>query len=499
MLSKEWISRWLARETATSTERILSRHSSHQSVARLLFDNATTRLLEQSASLVLRPHSLMQRAGLAVARLAMAIAPHANVIWIPCGPGNNGGDGYEAARHLRLWGKCPVVTSLGNTMHLPKDADAARKGALEAGVCFSDSMPNQYDLCIDALFGIGRIRPFDATCSAWIQHINYCPAPVLAIDVPSGLDADTGSGGSLCINADVTLSLLTLKPGLFTADGREASGDVWFDDLGIAQPTSAYAQLGGPLLPPSRAHNTHKGSYGDVTIIGGSPGMTGAALLAGRAALHGGAGRVYVSLLDCAALALDIGQTELMFRPLSELAYKSMTVVAGCGGGQAIASHLADILDHSDRLVLDADALNAIAQDTTLQDRLRARRVGATVLTPHPLEAAHLLKLETHAVQANRLSAAQALADRFGCTIVLKGSGSIIAAPGVVPHINPSGNARLASAGTGDVLAGLIGARLAAGGEIFHSTCESVYRHGAIADTWPQRNTLTAQGLARAL
>lgn len=227
--------------------------------------------------------------------------------------------------------------------------------------------------------------------------------------------------------------------------------------------------------------------------------MTGAALLSARAALRGGAGRVYVGLLDPTARQLDICQPELMFRGLSDVAYENMTVVAGCGGGEAIAEHLPVLLNQSARLVLDADALNAIAKDVALQNLLAARSKQTTVLTPHPLEAARLMKLGTAEVQANRLGVAQAIADRFACTVVLKGSGTVIAAPGVLPRINTTGNARLATAGTGDVLAGLIGARLAAGVDSFSSACESVFLHGQVADEWISNTPMTAQTLAQAL
>jgi hydroxyethylthiazole kinase-like uncharacterized protein yjeF len=441
----------------------------------------------------------MQRAGLAVAKFAVAIAPHAKTIWVACGPGNNGGDGYEAAMHLKLWGKHPVVTHLGESSNMPVDAAAARRKASEAGVVFSDAVPPQFDVCIDALFGIGRIRPWDDCGADWVRRMNACASPTISVDLPSGLDADTGITHGLYVKADYTLSLLTLKPGLFTADGRAACGEIWFNNLGIEVPEGACARLNGQPTIELRAHNTHKGSYGDVCIVGGSRGMTGAALLSARAALRGGAGRVYVGLLDPTARQLDICQPELMFRGLSDVAYENMTVVAGCGGGEAIAEHLPVLLNQSARLVLDADALNAIAKDVALQNLLAARSKQTTVLTPHPLEAARLMKLGTAEVQANRLGVAQAIADRFACTVVLKGSGTVIAAPGVLPRINTTGNARLATAGTGDVLAGLIGARLAAGVDSFSSACESVFLHGQVADEWISNTPMTAQTLAQAL
>lgn len=463
-----------------------------------MIDCAASRALEQAIAKQLSPHALMQRAGLAVAQLAIAMAPHSRHIWIPCGPGNNGGDGFEAARHLRLWGKQPVVTCLDPLAQPPADAMAARKYAQEAGVVFADSPPQNYDLCIDALFGIGQTRPFGELCKSWIQHLNSGSAPVLAVDVPSGLSADTGLASDVYVRANYTLSLLTLKPGLFTADGREACGDVWFNSLDAEQPADPCAYLIESHWAPVRAHNTHKGSYGDVVVVGGSSGMTGAALLAAHAALYGGAGRVYVGLLDGTDLPVDICQPELMFRAIHELDFANRTIVAGCGGGDAIPPHLPTILQQASQLVLDADALNAVAGDPSLR-ALLANRTAPTVLTPHPLEAARLLGLQTSAVQADRLAAAQAVADRYACTIVLKGSGTIVASPHEVPRINGSGNARLASAGTGDVLAGLIGARLAAGGDAFHAVCEAVHHHGAVADDWPTHSALTAHRLAHAL
>jgi len=447
----------------------------------------------------LQPHALMERAGLAVAKLAMAVTPHAQVVWVPCGPGNNGGDGYEAAKHLKHWGKTPIVTRLQNSKELPIDAAIAYREAAAAGVLFADTAPEQYDLCVDALFGIGHVRDLDDTCSAWIQQINSRVAPVLAVDVPSGLDTDTGAGARLYVRANYTLSLLTLKPGLFTADGRDACGDIWFNSLETTAPANACAQLNRPSLPDDRAHNTHKGSYGDVCVIGGSSSMTGAALLAARAALHGGAGRVYVGLLTPTTTHLDGGQPELMFRDPLTLAIESMAVVAGCGGGNAIHAHLPRILVQAERLVLDADALNAIAQDAKLQDLLAARAANTTVLTPHPLEAARLMNMSSKDIQSNRLQLAQVMAERFACTVVLKGSGTIITAPSQLARINTTGNARLATAGTGDVLAGMIGARLAAGSDAFSSACESVFRHGQGADAWGFTATMTAKDLIQAI
>lgn len=435
-----------------------------------LHDARASRDIEAAALARHAAHALMQRAGLAVARLALAVAPHARRVWIACGPGNNGGDGLIAARHLLRAGLGLHVTLCGDAARLPEDARRALDEATQAGVTLSAGWPETpVHLVIDALLGLGAARaPQGAIAEAIAAIGTQRGAAVLAVDLPSGLHADTGQRlGGVTVRATHTLSLLTLKPGLFTGAGRDHAGQVWLDDLGVAcAADSATAQLAGAaamdvLLP--RAHASHKGSYGDVAVVGGAAGMTGAALLAARAALASGAGRVFVGLLDRSAWACDALRPELMFRPQwwrSEAATLAhTTVVCGCGGGDAVREALPPLLHHGARLVLDADALNAIAADRGLRQALcsRGARGLATVLTPHPLEAARLLGGDTGSVQADRLRAATALARELNCVVLLKGSGSVIAAPQTRPVLNPSGNALLAGGGTGDVLAGWVG------------------------------------------
>jgi hydroxyethylthiazole kinase-like uncharacterized protein yjeF len=474
-----------------------------------LFDIAATRRIEQAAANALPAHTLMQRAGLAVARLAMAIAPHARTIWVACGPGNNGGDGFEAAAQLRHRGCFPVVTFAGDEGRLPPDAKASLQRARDAGVLFAPNPPTTYELAIDALLGIGSSRPPEGKMAEWLQQMHGSAQPVLSVDVPSGLNADTGvlSLGSDLLRTKVQpvracLTFLTLKPGLFTAHGRDAAGTVWFDDLGCGAFTDRpIARLAGAPEATSRTHASHKGSYGDVAVIGGAPGMAGAALLAGSAALHAGAGRVFVGLLDPSAAAVDPAQPELMLRDAHALDLSGMAVVCGCGGGAAVRELLPRVMATSTALVLDADALNAIAADSALQTQLasRGKRGRPTLITPHPLEAARLLGCTADAVQADRLAAARELASRFHVVAVLKGSGTVIADADDAPAvINPTGNARLATAGTGDVLAGMIGAALAARQPAFEAAHEAVWQHGHIADTWPaDAAPLTAGTLAR--
>ncbi len=475
-----------------------------------LFDIAATRRIEQALAATLPAHALMQRAGLAVARLAMAIAPHARTVWIACGPGNNGGDGLEAAAQLQARGWSPVVTFCGDESRLPTDALASLRRARRAGVTFANAAPAQHDLAIDALLGIGATRAPEGVMAEWLHRMRCAPAPLLSVDVPSGLNADTGAVPEAFTtpHPDTTktgaearfcLSLLTVKPGLFTAHGRDAAGEVWFDDLdGSTVDERPAARLAGTPHRRSRAHASHKGTYGDVVVIGGAHGMAGAALLAGSAALHGGAGRVLVGLLDGTAATVDVSQPELMLRDAGSLDLSTATVVCGCGGGDAVRTFLPRVLSTAASLVLDADALNAIASDPGLHQLLeaRARRGRPTVLTPHPLEAARLLGLSAAQVQSDRLAAARLLAARFG-VVVLKGSGTVIADSGATPVVNLTGNGRLATAGTGDVLAGLVGAALAAGLTPFDAACEAVWHHGNLADQWPIGVPLTASSLAR--
>lgn len=507
--------------------------------SRPLHGAANSRLIEPLAAAPLPPHTLMQRAGLAVARLACAVAPHAQTIWLACGPGNNGGDGLEAAMHLQHWGRetgmKPVVTWLGDETHCPPDALASLHRARAAGVTFAVEPPAQCDLAIDALLGIGVTKPLSGKMATWLQHMHTHAAAVLCVDLPSGLDADSGCYAASAATAKnaidnvatklintpaecqnerknpqlFCLSLLTLKPGLFTAHGKDAAGQIWFDDLGAAAAADSLAPdawlLGADrATQPPRLQASHKGSFGDVAVIGGAASMTGAALLAARAALHAGAGRVFVALLDGGSMTVDPLQPELMFRQQDAVHLRDSTIVCGCGGGDAVRHILPKILSTAPRVVLDADALNAIATDTTLQTQLinRAGRADfSTILTPHPLEAARLLACSTAHIQSHRLQAAQQLADRFACTVVLKGAGSIIAAPHQTPCINASGNAKLATAGTGDVLAGVVGAVLAGGETVssaaFSAACIAVYRHGAAADGWPADEILTAGALAQ--
>ncbi len=491
----------------------------HPSRSWPLYSRAASQAAERAALAQMEaPHELMARAGLAVARLALALAPHSRRVWVAAGPGNNGGDGLVAASHLRRAGFSVVVSLLGSSAARPADARWALQQAQHHGVeivegdAAAASCGSDADLVIDALLGIGASRPPDHALATCIRLINGSGAVVLAVDVPSGMNADTGDRwGDEAVRATATLSLLTLKPGTFTALGRDHAGANWLHTLGVAA-GSPTAQLHVPPPRSARRHASHKGSHGDVVVVAGAPGMTGAAWLAARAALAAGAGRVFVSLLDEGPSAVDPLHPELMARarwwlgPPAQLGRQ--TVVCGCGGGLVVAQSLPPLLTHAARLVLDADALNAVAQDTALAQQLRQRAARGlpTVLTPHPLEAGHLLGLSAAQVQNDRLAAAIGLAESMQCVVLLKGSGSIVAAPGALPTINPTGNAALAGPGTGDVLAGWLAGRWAQEPDTppQHVAAAAAWEHGGGADRFsgallgqPLRASALIEALAR--
>ncbi len=426
-----------------------------------LFDVAASRAIE-AAALQERP-DLMQDAGLAVAKLALALYPGHGSIWVACGPGNNGGDGRVAAR---------LLSSRGFPVSL------------------DDEPAHDTSLAIDALFGLGLKRAIEGAFAERIALMNALDAIVLSIDIPSGLDADHGQPlGSAAVRADHCLALLTLKPGVVTGVGREYCGELWFDDLGItpdATPdvTPTASLIGRDVLAPFTGlatHSAHKGSQGDVLVVGGAPGMRGAALLAARAALASGAGRVWCGLLDGTNDLPDAGRPELMRAAADAVDLQRYGAIAcGCGGGLEIEVLLPKLMRDAPRLVLDADALNAIAREPALARALQ-RRSAPSLLTPHPLEAARLLGVDTAAVQADRLAAAKELASRYRATIVLKGSGTVIAVPdGHASAINSSGSGALATAGTGDVLAGWTAGLWARHPEAsgFDVACAAVHLHG---------------------
>lgn len=404
---------------------------------------------------------LMERAGRAAASLARRLTGGRGRVLVCAGPGNNGGDARVMARHLQAAGIGVAVVGAGEPIP-----------------------PGDYALVVDGLFGIGLGRPLAGPYAELVERINAFAGPVLALDVPSGIDGDSGRVLGVAVRATHTLSFIGGKPGLYTLDGPDHSGEVSVDDLGLDLAGHAGALLdasGFAALLAPRPRNCHKGHFGSVAVIGGAPGMTGAALLAARAALNLGAGRVFVGLLQ--PLVIDAMQPELMLRSVDDALAAATVIVAGpgLGLGDAALEILRRVVGEELPLVLDADALNAIATRPVLARQL-ALRSSPTLLTPHPAEAARLLSSSVDAVQADRVGQAVELARRFRAHVALKGCGTVLAYPDGRWRINTTGNAGLASAGSGDVLAGIAGALLGQHWPAEAALAGAVHLHGAAAD-----------------
>ncbi|HEX5126273.1 MAG TPA: NAD(P)H-hydrate dehydratase [Rhodocyclaceae bacterium] len=449
------------------------------------------RAVEAREAPVAQP-SLMERAGLAAAEQALGLlSDRTGCVLVVTGSGNNGGDGFVVARHLKAAGCGVVVACAANCDRLPPQASAAHQRWLEAGGSVVDNfVGGQWTLVIDALLGIGVHRPLEGRYAEWVSRLNQLNCPILALDVPSGLNADTGSVLGCAVRASHTATFIALKPGMLTLDGPMHCGQISVHTLGLDIGDVASGQVGEQISRTSfaeyirpRTSNSHKGDYGEVGIIGGASGMLGAPLLAARAALKLGAGKVYVGLLDPHAPLLDLAQPELMLRPPGDihLLASALAIGPGLGTSESAQQQLRRALGFAGPLVLDADALNLIAAHPPLQS-LTAQREASTVLTPHPAEAARLLQCSVIQIQAHRLDSALELARRLRAGVVLKGNGSIVAAPSGQWHINTSGNPGLASAGTGDALTGLLVSLLAQGWLAHQALCCAVHLHGAAAD-----------------
>jgi hydroxyethylthiazole kinase-like uncharacterized protein yjeF len=451
---------------------------------------AELRALEAAAAAA----PLMERAGHAIATLAMRMCgERGGRIVVLAGPGNNGGDGFVAARVLREHFHAVDVVFLGAAARLPADAAHAHAAWLAAGCTTLEEPPTgPVALVIDALFGVGITRPLAKPYAQLVEWANASGAPIVAVDIPTGLQTDTGIATAPAIRAHATLTFLGLKPGLLTVSGPELCGDVTVDSLGAAQDavTTAGHCLRWPALaaalPPvlQRAdRNVNKGSFGTLAVVGGAHGMVGAPLLAARAALALGAGKVVVGFLDPDHPPVDFVAPELMLREaVAALAGATALVVGpGLGTGSAAASVLRRAIAFNGPALFDADALNLLAGDEGARAQLRSRS-AATLLTPHPAEAARLLQTDTTAITRDRLTAALTLARMFNAHVVVKGSGSILAHPDQTWDINTTGNPGLSSGGTGDVLSGLLGALLAQRVDAKTALRLGVCVHGAAAD-----------------
>ena len=417
---------------------------------------------------------LMQRAAAAVWRELRRRWPDAGRLTVLCGGGNNGGDGYLVARLAQRAGWAVQILVLTPPQRLQGDAAQAWSAARDAGV---DIAPWQGALpadgvILDAMLGTGLQSAVREPFRSVIAVVNTSGLPVVAVDLPSGLNADRGLIEGSAIRADLTVTFIALKPGLLTGQGPDQTGELCFAALTEAPESSVMPQLErldladyqDSLAPRPRA--AHKGMFGHLLVIGGNHGMGGAILLAAETALRCGAGKVSVATRSEYVAPMLARCPEVMARgvddpaQLAPLLDQATAVVLGpgLGSGSWAEQLLNAVLERDLPRILDADALNAIAaapQPIQLGSR--------SVITPHPAEAARLLACNTADIQADRLTAVEQLAERFGCAAVLKGVGSLVAGPGEgeLPGLCLHGNPGMASAGMGDVLSGLIGALLA--------------------------------------
>ncbi|MFM9971703.1 MAG: NAD(P)H-hydrate dehydratase, partial [Burkholderiales bacterium] len=490
----------------------IHRYHCHMSLAPIYL-SADIRLIEAKAIASPESPRLMERAGLAAANLVVEmLAAGGKRILVLAGPGNNGGDAFEMAAHLKAWFYRVDLVFLGELAKLPVDAANAYRKWREAGgvertsMPEASSIPRDYDLIVDGLFGIGLARPLQGRYARAIDCVNRSGSTVLALDIASGIDSDTGAVLGCAMRATRTLTFIARKPGLLTLDGADFCGEISVDSLGldvVALHHAAGRYIDTAILDgllPRRPRNFHKGNAGDVAILGGAPGMVGAALLAGRAAMVCGAGRVHLGLIDDLAPRVDPLRPELMLRRAQDLTKDSTVLVAGPGMGRDDIAHalLSDAIDTEACLVLDADALNLIATDKELERRVARRtrgnrdhtgKITSTVMTPHPAEAARLLGLTTREVQADRLVSALRIAKQYNANVALKGNGTIVASPDGRWWINSSGHSGMASAGMGDTLTGIIASLIAQGADPTMGLCAAVWLHGAAGEALAARHS----------
>jgi hydroxyethylthiazole kinase-like uncharacterized protein yjeF len=483
-------------------------------------------------------YALMTRAATSAWQLTRQRWPGARRLLVLCGAGNNAGDGYVYARLAEQAGCTVRVVALFDPAAL--GGDAARAFAdYQAGAGHQPAVVREWDLrlleqcdlVVDAVFGTGLCRPVTGLPERVIADLNASSVPVLALDVPSGLSAGTGEVLGVAVVADATISFVGRKIGFYLGRGPDCTGEVYADDLGTtellgSQASRGVADLLSPaalhaLLPPRR-RTAHKGDHGHVLIVGGNVGMSGAARLAGEAALHAGAGLVTIATAPAHAAVMNIGRPELMCRgvgdagELAPLVARADVVVVGPGlGTDAWARELLMVVRGSAvAQVLDADALNLLAQgpdgygqvetpppvaSTHTPPAIRATgeptpTALAAIITPHPGEAARLLGTTTAAVQADRLTSARQLAAGYGAIAVLKGAGSLVASPAGSLALCDRGNPGMAVAGMGDVLSGVLAALMAQLGD-----AEAAARCGVLVHALAGDDAVAALGAERGL
>ena len=448
--------------------------------------------LEMRAANQLGADTLMKRAGAAAAELIMKRLEDAGVeqrrVTLLVGPGNNGGDALACACELREKGAVVNVVLPGGRRPTSALALAQLERWTQAGGTTYDDpyMTEKADCVVDGLFGTGLAKPITGDYLDAVLWFNERQALKVSLDIPSGLNPVTGhwTGSYPGCSADVTITFLCVKSGLYMCEGADAAGEIVLNELDVSVPLSPLSVIGTDEFPRvlrPRVKNSHKGDYGSVAVIGGTDGMIGASILAARAALISGAGRVTLECRAEHAPHVDMVYPEIMFATKPGNLEDFDAIGCGLGTSAEAKARVIEALNCQKPLILDADALNIIAADIKLQDMVLARR-APTVLTPHPGEAARLLRRGTAGVTADRVAACRELAVQTGAIVVLKGAGTVISMRSSRTWINPTGSPMLATGGSGDVLAGMIGAMFAQGYDMVESVLAAVYFHGLSAE-----------------
>jgi hydroxyethylthiazole kinase-like uncharacterized protein yjeF len=457
-----------------------------------LYDAAGTRALDGEAIRVhgIGAFELMHRAGVEAYRAMRRLWPDVHRVAVVCGPGNNGGDGYVLAALAARDGMAVRLTAWSEP-HSP-ESKQARRLAGEAGVGVTPLAEADFDRCdlvVDGILGTGLSRAPEGPVADAINRVNDCPVPVFSLDVPSGLDADTGAAPGRAVRAAATSTFIGLKVGLLTGIGPELAGRLFYHGLGVPRAvfesvspaaTRICRELVGTWLP-RRSRCVHKGNQGHVVLIGGNDGMTGALRIASETAARCGAGLVTAATRGRHTAAINVGQPEIMVRAAETPAdllrilagRQAIGIGPGLGRDAWAGSLLGAALDSNLPAVLDADALNLLANQEVSP--------GPRVLTPHPGEAARLLGETTEAISRDRIAAARAIAERYGAVCVLKGCGTVVTDAASL-YVCDRGNPGMATGGMGDSLTGVIASLMAQGLEPLRAAVCGVWLHASAAD-----------------
>ena len=440
---------------------------------------------------------LMERAGLESYRVLRERWPAARRVSVVAGPGNNGGDGFVVARLAAEEGLSVSVRLVGDAARITGDARTAYLRMRDAtpSVDGVRSPAGDPDVIVDALFGTGLTRDVAGEVAEAVRAMNDCAAPVLALDVPSGIHSDTGRVLGAAVRAAVTVSFIGLKQGLFTREGRECGGEILYRDLAVPESVFACVEASARRMAygdclgllGARRGDAHKGRFGHVLVVGGDHGYAGAARLAGEAAGRTGAGLVSVATRPEHVAALVAARPEMMVHgiespgaldPLLDRA-SVVAVGPGLGRGEWGVSLLARVVAANRALVVDADAINLLARGAVAWPSTAMR---AVVYTPHPGEGGRVLGESAGALESDRFAAARALSEKHPGTWLLKGAGTIVAEAGAKPRVCEGGNPGMASGGMGDVLTGIVAALLAQGCSALDASSAGACVHAAAGD-----------------